>query len=954
MRLLENLKKFRGNKTIIIIPVAVFIFIGINSLFYILIFNQQRNFHIQLLMQQVRICGNTIEERGNDFESDLTFIPFSEDITKFFDDPRVRERTSKDIELFYSKYENLINNIRIYDNEHHVYRLLKDKRHNFVSDYYESQVQEKLSLSEELRHEGDSYLYAVPVFNDDSKVQSNIVININFRKYIETVFDQYRLENTLWQWILPEMGQPQNSHGQEFRITGHDQDNIRRNLQNGNEGSMVHSIAINGKTVKVISAYIPVNLVRKEFGIVFSMKSDLFLKSIISKTILITIASILLLILILFLHFQVLKVKSDQEEQYRLSESAIRTALDRIPAGLVILGKEGKVINANKTAGELLHADPQDLDAMSGAARLMIEYEGTDVPVYERAFGRGSLIRVADGDAEKFLFRQTGQFTVLNEQLIYALLLDVSSLESNRRQSYVARQARNELLADMKKEIAVPLDEINDVLAKMDREKSGPNAKGIAVLGKSFDLLSNLVHTSLDFSMTESYLGILDEIPFSLREELNRIIEPLKGSKGGNKRSIITKIRNDIPDRVIGDPFRFRMIFRNLLDNSIELTEEGRVLISAEVSDLRPELMFLRFKIEDTGKGLPGELVREYEKLNKYPLEPSAGRLPGKIGDRISVSKQQIELMSGELRVWAGSSISTNPANPGTCYAFSLELIPDEFRKELIDDAAVTDISNLHCLMLAPGQAMQEAYTDPFDRMGIKVKHRLMSHEDPGAVAEFLSDRIHEYHLLLIPESNAVMDLKLMGFLDKQNLTGHFLIMVLSTQGDSRLLSEYKKRGVDYYLKFPGDEERLKATLSLHFKGIPPEQFNEDTVPETSRELRILLVDDNVISRKLAQSMFKKVGHEIDQATNGDEAIEKIGSERYDIVFMDLLMPEMDGLETSEKIRKLGHDLPIIAFTAVDPGDIREDAQKAGINEFLIKPADPDSLKKILLKYCTL
>jgi hypothetical protein len=124
------------NKSFIIILAAVFIFIGVNCFFYIRIFREQRDFQAELLTRQIRICGSTIEQSGMNFESEVNYILFSENISLLFSDSEVKERSSKNLELFYTKYENLVNYINIFDNNYNVYRLLKDKVNNYVSDFY--------------------------------------------------------------------------------------------------------------------------------------------------------------------------------------------------------------------------------------------------------------------------------------------------------------------------------------------------------------------------------------------------------------------------------------------------------------------------------------------------------------------------------------------------------------------------------------------------------------------------------------------------------------------------------------------------------------------------------------------------------------------------------------------------------------------------------------------------
>ena len=128
-------------KTFYIILISVFAFIILNTIFYLKIYKDQKDFQTELLSHQIRICGNTIEQYGLNFENEVNYILYSENINLLFTDPDIKERGLKNLDLFYSKYSALINNITVYGNQKNVYSLILDKKNNFVSDYYESQQQ---------------------------------------------------------------------------------------------------------------------------------------------------------------------------------------------------------------------------------------------------------------------------------------------------------------------------------------------------------------------------------------------------------------------------------------------------------------------------------------------------------------------------------------------------------------------------------------------------------------------------------------------------------------------------------------------------------------------------------------------------------------------------------------------------------------------------------------------
>jgi len=906
-----------------------------------------------LLTQQIRICGSTIEQNGMNFESEVNYILFSDNISMLFSDSEVKERSSKNLELFYSKYEDLINYINIFDNNNNVYRLLKDKVNNYVSDYYESQRQDDLAKRDMLKEEDGRFLYTVPIFHEN-EVNSNIIININFEKYINTVFDQYRLENTLWQWILTEDGELTGAQANSLDINDREIERISNDILEGNEGTLMHSIQIDGEPVRVISVYYPISLIRKEFGIVFSMKSDLFLRSIISKTIIITVASFILLALILYLLFRVIKVKSADAIQSKVSETALRRSIDDLAVGIIVIQEDKNIRSINQTAKKYLNIKSDHQELIKDATWSLIDMAGTDDPLYQQAFGPGTLVRYSGRDHEKFFFRQTTQCVIQNENLLLVSILDVTPLESDRKQGNLAVHAKNKLLENMKSEIALPVQQIRNELDKLNKLKSsGVSGDSQLILSKSVDLLSNLIDAAFDFSLSVPDKVVLDQIHFSLRDELNLGINPLKASSNGKNISIIMKIRSDVPDRVIGDPFKFRQVFQNLLENSILLTEEGRILISAETVIHQANLLIIRFLIEDTGKSLPEKFLSDCNKPVDVSMDIAVKEGTKKIGMRILVAKQLIELMKGDFHVESPSTITTNPAYPGTKYSFTLDLVPDESYKQQLDYSAITELANIHCLLLTRDKDQEEVYNGPFNEIGIQLKEKIYSRDNLDSLAEFLRESIRQNHLILVPEKTLEDDLFMLSFLVDQDLTDKFLILVLNTGEESNNILPYKQRGADYYLKIPIDNNRIREIIRRHFSGIPSDVLHQDpTDQEIRSNLSILLADDNEISRILAQSIFKKLGFEIDLARNGNEAIEKLKAGQYDIIFMDLLMPEKDGFEAGAEIRKLGYDIPIVALTAVEPEAVVEKVRDAGINDYIVKPAGIETLKTILVKHC--
>ncbi len=939
------------NKSYYIILISVFVFIATNTIFYINIYQHQVDFQTELLTQQVRICGNTIEARGLDFENEVNFILFSEDITQLFYDPSIKEIGSKNLELFYLKYADLINKITVYDSEKNVYGLILDKKNNFVSDYYESQRQVPLQNRDQLFCENGKRYFTIPIFRDN-KVHSNIMIEVDFNRYFQSVFNQYNLENAVWQWLITEEGDIDTTFIKDLRISTGQLEQIGYDIVEGNEGSLVHTISLNGESMKVISVYFPVRLIRKDYGIVFSIKADLFLHSIYLKTIIITIASLLLLALILYIHFRIINTQTREGTDHSVSEQALFSSINQIPVGVIIINADNTIRLINQSALGLLFLNPEDHFIGETSDILDLDKQLKSVhPAYNRVFGEGGVVRVNKDNIEHILFKNEWHSTLEKVEVRFIILFEITYFEKTRRMEAVAQIVKSELLGNAKKEIAVPLNNLKEAVANLEKSKAkGSIKEEIIAINRSAGLIENLIKATLDFSCLKAEEMVVEEVPYKLREEITLATDPFKNSANQKNISIITKIRNDVPDKLVGDPFRLRKVLKNLLENAVETTHEGRILISAELIENHSDSVSIKIKVEDTGSGYSDNIPDEFFKDVPNSLDYWRGKY-GETGFRLAVAKQNIDLMKGSMQVESPSSISTNPKYPGTNCSFFFEGTPDDMYLKNLNFKEIKSFSEINCLVLNQVNDPDEASFNILEEMGVTINHRIYRNKNLESVTQSLKERRSDIQLLFIVDKSESDGFIVTCELFEQNLSKDFYIILVSSNNSPDKYLQSKKCQVDLYLTEPFASNDIFEFIKDRFPSIPDIEYQKAPKgirisPNTS----ILLADDNLFNRKLSQSLFKNLGFEIDLAENGKVVLDMVKVKQYDIIFMDLLMPEKDGLQATEEIRKLGHKMPIIALTAVEPEKLKAAAEAAGINDYLIKPPTLESIREILLR----
>ncbi len=938
-------------KTFFIILISVFAFITLNTLFYINIYKNQLVFQTELLSRQIRICGNTIEQNGLGFENEVNFILYSEDITQLFKDSEIKDKGCKNLELFYAKYQNLINSIDILDNQKNVYSLILDRKNNFVSDFYESQHQTTLRDRDQLYFENGRYYYVIPVFKDNV-VQSNIIINIDFIRYIGIVFDQYKLENTLWQWVITDEGEIVSTFGHDLVIDSQDLEKISDKIIEGEEGSLVHAIQIDGEPVNTVSVYYPIRLIRRDFGILFSIKTDLFLQSIYLKIIIITISSVLLMIFILFFNFRIIQVKSAEARKYEISERALSKSVDLLPVGLIIVNPDRTIRIINKAASEFLLLEKEK--NYTGENINLIFHEDLVKeadPAYYTAFGEGSKFVISNETHEVVLFKQEFTTSIDHTQLNIIVIIDITSFEKTKKLDSLAHFVKLDLIDKMSHEIEIPLEELRKNIHTLSGTKITHEQKEhLLILNKSIDLLENLINAVIDFSRIEAGEIAFEKIPFKLRNEINLAIESFKSRAAEKNISIITKIRNDVPEKIIGDPFRLRQVISLLLETALDHTPEGRILISAELIEHIQENARIKFQIEDTGKPISAELLDNY--LNNNNQIQFDDHDLNELGLRLSIVKQQVELMKGHIKIESPSSICIHPDFTGTKYSFLIEIILDSGHRKNLDFDSLHKLNDIQCLVLSQVNDPENATLNLLQNTGINIKQRIYRNDNIDSIIQFIKDNVSLFHILIILDNPNANGFLLAQSLFEESLSGQFLFLIISSHYLPDNFQHSKKYQVDYYLVEPVGKSIIFEIIRDHFCGISDESFNNLTeVAKIKEHINILLAEDNIYNSMMTKAQLKSLGFDVDVAKNGNEVIAMVKEKKYDIIFMDLLMPEKNGYETVSELREKGLNIPVVALTAVETDDSKQKASQTGINKYLVKPVTAEILREVLLDW---
>ncbi len=930
--------------------ISVLVFVGINTVFYITIFNQQLEFQTELISQQTQVCGRMIEQEGFLFENELNSIPYQNDFTRLFTDEKIKQQGSVHLQQLYTGYADLINKITVYDNSANVYSLILDYKDNFVSDYYESQRQITLNERDELIKDNGEFVLAIPGFDNEGKVQSNILINLNFERFVQAIFERYALEQTLWQTLVTAEGEIIATSEEHIQIPEADMSRISSNILEEEEGAFVHTINIDSIPTRVVSVYYPIRLVKRDLGIIFSMKTDLFLQSIVIKITSISVLSLILIFLLLYIHFRVIKSRSHQEDSDKFYKDSLKKTIDVLPVGLIFIQPRGKISLINNAAMQILDISEAGQNLTYDKLGFDKATVSLDDSIYNRTLGEGSLLIIRKEASLKQIYKTEWEEASGEDKTRIVMLIDVSLIENSWNLHKIAHLSRTELLESMEQEISYPLNNLRETITLLSNNKAAKEIPAaVEDLHKSFSLLSNLIKATMDFAGQTASNAVTEEIPFSLRSEIDLALDHFRGNN--SNISIITKIRNDVPDDLVGDPFRFRQVIYNLVKNALGITEEGRILISSEIIEQHEGVLKLQFHVEDTGRGISKDKIGEImNDLDLWAVEPTTETDEYKL--RLSVAKQHIELMKGQLCLSSPSSISTNPDQPGIKCTFTMEVFSGSGIRESLIFKNVSDIGEIGCLVLSQKKDTDDERFAQLLDMGLNPKHLIYRRENLNSLFELVREKEADLQIIILINSSNEDGFLLAEELKRKNIGDNLILILLSSDHKQDNFSLSRNTGIEYYIEEPYESYRFAEILKNHFPEANQETLKKVPAPiKIKGGLEVLLAEDNVFNRKVIQGLFKRLGCEIDQAKNGKEAVEMVGKKDYDIIFMDLLMPEMDGIQAVVEIRKGGTTIPIIALTAVEDQETRQSAIDAGFDDYLIKPASEESLRNIILQH---
>ncbi len=515
--------------------------------------------------------------------------------------------------------------------------------------------------------------------------------------------------------------------------------------------------------------------------------------------------------------------------------------------------------------------------------------------------------------------------------------LEIQNVELDiaKKRAQEAARVKSEFLANMSHELRTPLNGVIGFTRQMLKTRlTNSQTDYLLTIEKSANNLLSIINDILDFSKLEAGKLALESIPFDFRESLEEALSLQAASAHEKGLEITLKIDPKIPAGLVGDPLRVQQVITNLVGNAVKFTEHGNIDVSAELRSDNGDIVELQFMVRDTGIGISerqqAQLFQAFSQA-----DASISRRYGGTGLGLVITQKLVTQMGGEISL-------TSRLHQGSTFWFTLRLHTTDM--PILDVLETESLAGQHLLLVEPNMRSAAIAQQILSQEGLLITYRTTMPEEDSA---------HYDHLVLCLAANQTyLDSALEGWITQaQQLADNVVLVIPSTalaQAD-KMVNQYQIQS----LTKPVSRRKLLQCLLNNTQPEPIQALPELQAGSAKLALKVLAVDDNPANLKLIRALLDECVESVFTSSDGHQAVEMTKSNHYDLIFMDIQMPQMDGVTACKLIKQteLNANTPVIAVTAHAMSGERGRLLQEGMDDYLTKPIEEHVLQQVLMHW---
>ncbi len=645
----------------------------------------------------------------------------------------------------------------------------------------------------------------------------------------------------------------------------------------------------------------------------------------------------------------------EAENEIRRQKRYFEALVHNSPVAIVVLDRQSNILACNPAFEQLYGYEEREIRGQNLDALITDERTRGEASTYSRqvleggtVHGVGQRVRRDGSLVEVEIF---GVPIMVDDEMVGALGMyhDITDLVAARRAAESADRAKSEFLANMSHEIRTPMNGVIGMIElALGTELTPEQREYLHTARESAEALLSLLNDILDFSKIEAGRLDLEVIDFDLRTTVEGVAQTLARKAEDKGLEMACLVYHNVPAAVRGDPGRLRQVLVNLVGNAVKFTEKGEVVIRVAVVEETASDVLVRFTVSDTGIGIPPERQRAI--FDRFvQADGSTTRRYGGTGLGLAISRQLVEMMGGEMGV-------ESEVGRGSTFWFTAR-----FEKQPLPDAppmvVPVNLQGVHILAVDDNATNRTILTKMLYGFGCRPHVVSGGGEALNALRQ-AHENADPFELVLLDMQMPGMDgVRTLREIKRDPQVGDVPVVILTSMGQRGDAARLKELGAAGYLLKPVRQQQLFDALMAvigarraHPAAAPRETpsglVTRHTISERKRRAtRVLLAEDNAVNQKLALILLTRAGYPVDAVNTGREAVEAVRQGRYNLILMDVQMPEMDGFEATRQIRALEgaeRHTPIIAMTAHAMKGDRERCLAAGMDDYVSKPLDAE------------